>query len=194
VDFLGALALVMTLVLLLLGLNSGGNIVPWNHALVLVPLVLSFFSLLGFIYIEAKVASEPMIPVRLLLDRTVAASCLANWFITMVIFMIMFYVQIFYQIAGYSTTAAGLRLIPDAIGSAVGSLLSGTVMNYTGKYKLFGLAMVSIMIIATGLISTLKFQGPAWPAFIYLFFCGLGYGGMLTVNLLALIAAVSHDQ
>lgn len=34
VDFLGALALVATLVLLLLGLNSGGNIVPWNHPLV----------------------------------------------------------------------------------------------------------------------------------------------------------------
>lgn len=86
VDFLGAFTLLITLVLLLLGLNSGGNIVPWTHPLVLVSLPLSIVSLLGFIYIEARIASEPVIPVKLLLNRTVAAACLTNWFNTMVVF------------------------------------------------------------------------------------------------------------
>jgi len=36
IDFLGAFSLTVTLVLFLLGLNSGGNVVPWNHPLVLV--------------------------------------------------------------------------------------------------------------------------------------------------------------
>lgn len=83
VDFLGAFLLVASLVLLLLGLNSGGNIVPWNHPLVFVSLPLSVVLLAGFVYVEDRVALEPIIPVHLLLNRTVAAACLVNWFMTM---------------------------------------------------------------------------------------------------------------
>lgn len=78
VDFLGAFSLVVTLILLLLGLNSGGNIVPWSHPLVLASLPLSMVSLGVFVWIELRWAAEPVIPVRLLLDRTVAAACLTN--------------------------------------------------------------------------------------------------------------------
>ena len=114
VDFLGAFALLVTLVFLLLGLNSGGNIVPWTHPLVLVTIPLSVASLFGFIYIESRVASEPIIPVHLLLNRTVAAACLCNWFCTMVVFMGTYYVPIYFQVKGLSTTAAGSRLIPQS--------------------------------------------------------------------------------
>jgi MFS family permease len=86
VDFAGAFTLVLTLVLLLLGLTSGGNIVPWNHPFVLVTLALSVVALGAFVWIESRWAKEPVIPINLLLNRTVAAACLTNWFITMVAF------------------------------------------------------------------------------------------------------------
>ncbi|KAG9248223.1 MFS multidrug transporter-like protein [Calycina marina] len=194
VDFLGAFTLVLTLVLLLIGLNSGGNIVPWNHPLVWVSLPLSVVSLLAFIYIEARIASEPVIPVKLLLNSTVAAACLTNWFATMLWFMALFYVPIFYQIAGYSNTAAGTRLIPASVGASIGSLGSGLIMNHTGKYKLLCMLLVTIMVAGAGLLATLTFNTPDWPAFIYLLMAGIGYGGMLTVTLLATISAVSHDH
>lgn len=91
VDFLGAFTLVAALVLLLLALNSGGNIVPWNHPLVYVSLPLAALSLAAFVYVEDKVASEPVIPVRLLLNRTVASACLTNWFASMALFSYMYY-------------------------------------------------------------------------------------------------------
>jgi MFS family permease len=83
VDFPGAFTLVISLILLLLGLNSGGNVVPWSHPLVLTTLPLSVVALVAFIWIEARWAKEPMIPVKLLLNRTVAAACMTNWFSTM---------------------------------------------------------------------------------------------------------------
>ena len=91
IDFLGAAALITTLVLLLLGLNSGGNVVPWNHPLIYTTLPLSFVFLLLFIYIESEYASEPVIPVKLLLNRTVLAACLTNWFLTMSVYSNIFY-------------------------------------------------------------------------------------------------------
>ncbi|TGO60419.1 hypothetical protein BELL_1204g00040 [Botrytis elliptica] len=194
VDFMGSFALVLTLVLLLLGLNSGGNIVPWNHPLVYVSLPLSLVSLLGFIYIELYIASEPVIPVRLLANRTVLAACLTNWFVTMVVFMIIFYVPLYYQVRGESTTASGMRLIPQSIGASVGSLGSGIIMNRTGKYKSISLITLTMLVIGTGLLATLDSNSPDWPIYIYLSLTGIGYGATLTTTLLAIISAVSHDH
>jgi MFS family permease len=194
VDFAGSFTLLVTLILLLLGLNSGGNIVPWTHPLVVVSLPLSLVSLVVFCYIEAKVATEPVIPVKLLLNRTVATACLTNWFIVMVTFMITFYVPIFFQVKGLSATQAGLRLIPQSIGSSIGSLGCGLIMNHTGKYKVLALVVISTFVVGTGLLATLTFSTPDWPGYVYQFLVGVGYGGMLTVTLLATIAAVSHDH
>jgi len=194
IDFLGAFTLVLTLVFLLLGLNSGGNIVPWSSPLVLVSLPLSGIALAVFIYIELYLASEPVIPVRLLLNRTVAAACLTNWFITMVTYMVTFYIPLFYQVSGLSATRAGTRLIPQSIGASIGSLGCGLVMNTTGKYKILGLSVIAIFVLGTGLLATLTFESPQWPAYIYMLLVGTGYGGMLTVTLLATISAVSHDH
>ncbi|KAH8821827.1 major facilitator superfamily domain-containing protein [Xylogone sp. PMI_703] len=194
VDFLGSFTLVTTLVLLLLGLNSGGNVVPWNHPLVYVSLPLSGVSLAAFIYIEAKVAKEPVIPVKLLLDRTVAAACLTNWFLTMATFMIVFYLPIFFQLKGNTATQAGARFIPQSIGTSIGSLGSGLIMNRTGKYKILGLVVVGTEIIGIGLLQTLTFHTPTWPASIHIFLMGTGYGGMLTMTLIACLSAVSHDH
>ncbi|EAS35824.1 drug:H+ antiporter-2 [Coccidioides immitis RS] len=192
VDFLGAGALVLTLVLLLFGINTGGNQVPWSHPIVVVSLVLSGVFLFVFIYIEEKVASEPVIPVRLLTDRTVLSACLTNWFGTMSIFAVFLYVPLYLQIQGYSTTQAGARLIAQAVGTSIGSLGLGLLMRVTGRY-LF-LSYVSVMLLAVGsiLFNTFTLGTPAWPPFLYLFIAGLGYGGMITATLVALISAVAH--
>ncbi|KAL4896167.1 MFS general substrate transporter [Aspergillus ambiguus] len=194
VDFLGASTLVITLVLLLLGLNTGGNLVPWTHPLVLTTLPLSAVFLGLFVYVEAKIASEPVIPVRLLLDRTVASSCLTNWFSTMAVFGLLFYLPLFFQVQGLSATAAGVRLIPQAIGTSLGSLGSGILMRATGRYKIFNYIAVSIMVISSVLISTLTLTTPPWLPFIYFFLMGVAYGSMLTITLVALISAVDHGN
>jgi predicted MFS family arabinose efflux permease len=172
IDFLGASLLVVALVLLLLGLNSGGNQVSWTHPLVLVslPLSIAFFGL--FIYVEDKKASEPIIPVRLLLDRTVLSACLTNWFTTMAIFALLFYGPIYFQLQGNSTTEAGLRLIPQAVGIAVGSVGSGLIMRLSGRYYLLCCLMMGLLVLSSILISTLRLDSPSWQLFIYLLLIG----------------------
>lgn len=194
VDFLGAITLVLTLVTLLLGLNTGGNQLPWTHPLVLISLPLSAVFLGIFIYVEAKVATEPMIPVKLLLHRTVAASCLTNWFTTMVVFGLLFYLPLYFQVQGLSATAAGARLIPQAIGTSVGSLGCGFIMRAIGRYGILSVAAVTVQVASTALICTLKISTPAWLPFVYFFLLGLAYGSILTITLVALISAVDHEQ
>jgi hypothetical protein len=106
--------------------------------------------------------------------------------------VVTFYIPIFFQVKGLSTTKSGARLIAQSAGASIGSLGAGLVMNKTGKYKLLGLFQVSVLVLGVGLLLSLNFETPAWPPFIFLSFIGFGYGGMLTVNLLAAISAVDH--
>ncbi|KAI1908360.1 hypothetical protein LOZ61_005608 [Ophidiomyces ophidiicola] len=192
IDFLGAGTLVLTLVLFLYGINTGGNQLPWTHPLVLVSLALSGVLLVVFIYIEEKVASEPVIPVRLLMDRTVLSACLTNWFCTMSVFAMLLYVPLYIQIQGYSTTQAGARLIAQAVGTSVGSLGLGFLMRSTGRYLFLSYASVASLVVGFALFTTFTLHTPAWPPFLYLFIVGIGYGGVLTASLVALISAVAH--
>lgn len=192
IDIWGAVTLIVTLVLLLLGVNSGGNIVPWSHPLVLTSLPLSAIFLGLFIYIESTYAEEPVIPVRLLLDRTVLSACLTNWFTTMSTFALLFYGPIYFQVKGLSATQAGVRLIPQSTGMALGSVSSGLVMGWTGRYYYLSIIVLLIFVASLSILSTFNLTTPAWEPFVVFFFAGVGYSGMLTATLLALISAVDH--
>ncbi|KAL2839624.1 major facilitator superfamily domain-containing protein [Aspergillus pseudoustus] len=194
VDFLGSITLVIALVLLLLGLNTGGNQVPWTHPLILTTLPLSAVVLGIFIFIEANYAPEPIIPVRLLLNRTVLAACLTNWFTTMNVFGLLFYVPIFFQVQGLSTTAAGLRLVPQALGCSVGSLGAGFLMRSSGRYKIYNYITMALLVASSALICTLAFNTPTPLPLLYFLISGTAYGAMLTITLVALISAVDHEH
>lgn len=194
VDFLGAATLISTLVLLLIGLNSGGNVVPWNHPLIYTTLPLSFVSLLLFIYIENSLASEPVIPVKLLLSRTVLAACLTNWFMTMSVFSLILYGPIYFQVRGLSPTQAGARLIPQSVGTAVGSIAVGLLMRRTGRYYLLNILIQLIFLAACSLLSTFDLSTSTWKPLLTFFLSGTGYSGMLTTTLIALISAVDHND
>ena len=193
-DFLGASTLTVALVLLLLALNSGGNVVPWNHPLVYVSFPLSFVFLLIFVYIEDRVAAEPVIPVRLLLQQSVAAACLTNWFQTMSVYGMIYYGPIFFQVVrGVTATEAGTLFIPQAAGVALGSLFAGTMMRWTGKYWWMNMGLQVISIASASIILGIFDQNvPRAPPYILFFTFGFPFGSMLTITLLSLISAVDH--
>lgn len=194
IDFLGALTLVVTLVLFLLGLSTGGEQFPWSHPVVITTLALSGVSLLLFVFVEEKIALEPVIPVRLLLDRTVLSACLTNWFSTMSVFAVLLYMPVYLMNQGYSPTLAGTRLVAQALGVSIGSLGLGVLMRTTGRYLYY--SYVSTFLIVAGMAYTCTFtlSTTALPPFVSLFIYGIGYGGMLNTTLVALIAAVDHEH
>jgi len=195
VDFLGSILLVAALVVLLLDLNSGGNLVPWSHPLVLSSFPLAAVLLCAFLFVEERVASEPVISVRLLLDSTVGCACLTNWFFTMIVYALIFYIPIYFRARGLSTTNAGAALIPFSFTTAAGSLLAGIATTKTGKYKYLNMAILFLMLLATVLTCSLTLHTPQWLPLLYIGLAGMAFGGMLTVTLLALISAVQHrDQ
>jgi MFS family permease len=193
IDFTGVLSLVTFLVLLLLGLNAGGNLVPWTHPLPLTTLPLSVAALIFFIIWESR-AAQPIIPVRLLFDRTVFTACMTNLLCCMVQFQALFYIPLYLQTHGVSAAGAGLVLLFAPLGICICSVGCGYIMKKTGRYVGLGILAVSSQLAATVILTILRQDSPVWPLRIVFFLLGSGQGAMLTVTLLACLAATDHSH
>ncbi|PHH83299.1 hypothetical protein CDD82_2269 [Ophiocordyceps australis] len=193
IDFAGVFLSTTFLVLLLFGLSSGGNLVPWLHPLPLTTIPISIVIFAAFIWTEYH-ASLPIIPIRLCLQRTVFASCMCNFFAVAAVTGALFHVPLYLQVMGDSATGAGLKIASSPVGVFVGSLTVGYIMKRTGRYV--KLAIVGVAILALG-IGILSFQGigrPLWLSSVAFFVMGVGYGAMLTTTLLACLASVSQSH
>ena len=194
VDYHGSIILTISLVLFLLGANSGGNLLPWTHPLVLTSFPLSGVLLIVFAFVEEKVASEPIINVRLLTDRTVSASCLSFWFTYMAYYGVVYYMPVYLQLLGNSPTSAGLRFISSSAGTAVGAFGAGIMMQVTGKYSHLNWANHTLLVLGSALMVRLRFDtSPLYP-FVCLGVFGLGFGGILVSTLVALVSAVEQGD
>ena len=194
IDFLGSLSLIVSLVALLLGLTSGGNIVPWTHPVVLVSLPLAAVFTGIFIVIEERVAQEPILPLRLLNDRTVLCSCLTNWFFSLTVYTTLFYLPVLYEIRNVSTRVSGAVLVSFSLSFSLGSLGAGAVILRTGRYRLLLQLTLVLLLIGTGLACTNSLTSPLWTPLIELFCVGISFGSMLTVTLIAFTSAVKIED
>ncbi|KIW24775.1 uncharacterized protein PV07_10468 [Cladophialophora immunda] len=197
IDFLGSGFLVASLVLLLLGLNTGGNQLPWSHPLIVASLALSAATLAGFVYLESQPrwVPEPVLPVALIArTRTVLAACLANWFGTMSAFLAIYYVPLYLQIRGLSATAAGLRVVPLAAATSLGSLASGVLMRATGRYYAQMVGVMLTFVLGAALVCSFQLDTPGWMTFVFPTPLGFAYGGMLTITLVGMISSVDHEH
>lgn len=193
IDFGGAILIVLFLVPLLLGLNSGGNIVPWLSPLPLITIPLSLVMLFSMIWWESR-ALHPVLPVKLLLLRTPFSACAGNLVCTMAVMCSLFYVPMYLQTLGESATSAGMVILPSPIGVSMGSLAAGWWMRRTGRYYSLGIVCMAIMVAGFTVFTSLGRDSPRWVIGIAFFLVGAGYGAHLTITLLACISSVDHSQ
>lgn len=187
--------MVAAIVLLLVGLNSGSNQVSWGHPLVLGTVGTSLALFTVFVFIELRVAKEPIIPLRLMASRrTIWAACLVYFFAHVSMFGMMYYAPIFVQLRGGGATRAGLVFIPHSVGSAIAALSSGLLIKATGTYVFISAPAQSLLVGATALAATFSWDTPTWVPFVCFGMLGLAMGGILVTTLTALISSVDHHE
>ena len=105
-----------------------------------------------------------------------------------------FYAPIYFQVQGMSAFDAGVRLIPTSVGAAAGGITCGIVMRAVGRYYVLNLLIQFLFLLPLGLTTRFNFDTPQWYPFLYFFFTGFAYAGMLTVTVTALIASVDQKH
>jgi hypothetical protein len=148
VDLIGAFTLVAAIGSLLLFLDTGGN-TRWASPTALG--ALAAFLLFGafFAGAELRLAAEPLLPARIVRDRTLLGSYLANFFGLGASLTVLYHVPLYAQaVRGRSASAAGVTLLPAILSGVVGSLVGGLIMQKTGKY--YWLTVASYVLLLTG--------------------------------------------
>ena len=193
-DYFGGITLVIAIIFFQLALNSGGNTASWNSALVITSLVIAGISFGLFIFWDFCKASNPAIPLRAMLQRTVAASQLSFFFASSVNISILFYVPIYLQVLGHSTGAAGLRFIPMAVGIATSSAITGRIVETTARYFWVNIPVQICYILGVALLCSMTQHTPSWCIFVYLGLVGIGYGGAFVTRLMGVLSSVQDEK
>ena len=193
IDFLGSLLLTVALALLLWALNSEMEDSHWR-LIFAIALPLSGAILALFVLVEARYAMEPIIPVDLLANRAVMASCLAASFSSMAFYSLMFYVPLYLQLKGFSPREVGVLLLPEPVGGALGSLGSGIIMRCTGDYGALKMIVLVLFLGGPAGFVASNLESPILLPEISFLVNGLGFGGILNVMLLTLLTAVETEM
>ncbi|WP_171908865.1 MDR family MFS transporter, partial [Streptomyces nanshensis] len=182
IDWAGAFLVAAAASLLLIWVTFAGDKYDWlswqSYAMVGGSLLLGLL----FVLVEAK-AAEPIIPLRLFRNRTIALTSAASMFVGIAMFGATVYLSQYFQLArGESPTMAGVMTIPMIVGMFLSTTLSGLIISRTGKWKIWLCSGGVLLTAGLGLLGTMRYDTEYWH--IALFMAGVGVGvGMMMQNL-----------
>ncbi|RDA87802.1 hypothetical protein CP532_2447 [Ophiocordyceps camponoti-leonardi (nom. inval.)] len=194
IDFAGAFVLVLAVVALLVGLDSGSNL-GWSHAFTIVSLSLSVPFFVVFVLVESRFATHPFAPGRIIFHRDLFACYLANFLGSAGYFGAIFFLPLYIQaVEGCSATVSGVLLVPAMICNVVMSLLGGWVIKTTGRFYWITVAGFGVM-----LLSMIPLMLSTWLRFLPGALLGLilsagGSGSGLTTTLVGLLANAAIED
>jgi hypothetical protein len=123
-------------VLLLLGLNFGGGVFAWNSAQVICLIVVGTAMIACFVFAEKRLAKYPLMPLGVFGSLSNNATFIVAFGHNMVNIGVEFYLPLFFQsVRQASPLHSGLLLLPLTIAAAVTDVISGTLINRTGRYR-----------------------------------------------------------
>ncbi|KAJ2756907.1 hypothetical protein GGI19_000495 [Coemansia pectinata] len=177
IDFAGAFTLMAGLVLFILSLNWGGKTYPWRSAAVIVTLTLSFLLFIAFVYIETKVAREPIITMRMFTSRTLTPVLLSQFFLGAGVIFTVLYLSVYFTVVhNASSTKAGLYLLPYFIGMMVSALFMGPLVTRFDMYRPFIWVGLAIMAISAALLNIINHDTKLIVVLVLIGLFGIGSG------------------
>jgi hypothetical protein len=156
----------------------------WSSYEVLVPLILGFVGLAGFLFFESqpKLAPQPTVPLHVMSNRTSATGFVLAFIQTMAMIWPLFFLPVYFQgVLKSSTTMSGVKLLPSILALIPGTAVGGAVMNKTGRYRPVQHVGFALVTIGFGLYSMLDEHSSTgwWVGFQILFSFGVGSGMLL---------------
>ncbi|BDD64374.1 hypothetical protein MPDQ_000346 [Monascus purpureus] len=150
IDYGGALALTLAVVLLLSGLAS--------TKINTIRVLLSLISLVTFLIIESEFAAEPIVPIAVLKTRSVLLTCSASMGLMVARWGVLFFAPVYAMaVRGWSPASAGLILVPTNAGFGLGGLLVGWIhIRKAGSYYISCLLVFFLFASSTFLLSVLS--------------------------------------
>ncbi|KAJ7856297.1 ABC transporter, partial [Mycena leptocephala] len=155
-DFIGATLVAGAVTSIVLALQWGGNVKPWDDKAVIICFVLSGVLTAAFISWEIYLREQAMTPTAIVHSRSVYAILAYCFFGRFSMLMFSYYIPIFYQaVRHHSATKSGIDLLPFMLGLVVTVIISGQIVGKTGYYWPFLFVSPFFLGVGSGLLYTL---------------------------------------
>lgn len=191
IDWAGAFLITAAVSLLMVWVSLGGQNYPWmswqSYAMVPAALLLG----LVFLLVESR-AAEPIMPLRLFRNKTIALTSFASLFVGVAMFAGTVFLSQYFQLArGRTPTMSGIMTIPLIGGLFIASTVSGQVITRTGRWKAFLVSGGLLLTAGSATLGLIRYDTPYWQVAVSMALLGLGVGMMMQNLVLAVQNQVS---
>jgi EmrB/QacA subfamily drug resistance transporter len=193
IDFVGVLASIAGLVLLVYGIIQGGEKGSWVHTDVLGPIVAGLAVLAFFAWYESRLR-YPSLDVRLFrnprLSSAIGALALVFFGMMGALFFLSFYLQ---SVRGYTPLQAGLLSLPFAAGQVLMAPRSAGLARRFGTKAVVASGLLVVAVALAG-YQTLGMTTPIWVLGGLFLLQGAGMGTVMPPATEAVMSVVPRER
>lgn len=196
VDYVGNAILMTSVISILLSLTWAGTLHPWSSWRTILPLILGFLGLIGFIFYEgSRWCVEPTVPLRLFSNRTAALTYILSFLHGTILYWVSLFLPVYFQsILEATPEKSGIDLLASVIPMVPFAIIGGILITVTGKYKPFLIIGFIPMAVGMGLFTMLndKTTTVVWVVFQVILAAGSGLS--LIATLPAILASLPESD
>ncbi|ETS82749.1 hypothetical protein PFICI_04625 [Pestalotiopsis fici W106-1] len=193
-DFKGSLLLTASTTFLILGLNLGGNVLPWSHPFIIASLVLFAVCFPACLWAERK-AERPIMPLTLLHSPPRANIIFSNFIGAVIANAVLFNVPLYFQaVLLTSATESGVRLIVPQVTGATFGTATGLLITWTKHLKWPLILGTSLTLLGTAVLSSMQRGWSWWAYLLCLMPASAGQGFHFPGTFLAVLAASDQRE
>ena len=192
-DILGAVAMTLFIVPLVLALTWGGVDYAWGSPVILGMFAFTAVMFVVFLYIERRVI-EPIIPLELFTNRVMVISAVVGFLMGASFFPVVTFIPLYFQgVLGATATESGGFLTPMMLAASLGSFISGQLLSRVGgHYRLQSNIGFAIAAVGFILLSMMTTETTNLTAIFNIVLIGLGIGLAMPVHMLAVQNTVPY--
>ena len=193
-DIVGAALLAAATSAFMLVCVWGGDRYAWDSPAI-VALIGATVVLGGALFARERRAEDPIVPVALLRTRSVAVASGALFLGIASLFAVTVFVPLFLQTAtGATPTEAGLLLAPMMLATTASTMVSGRLIERTGRYKRFPIIGLGLMAAALVLLAAVAGDPSRVTTGLGLAVFGVGFGMVTQVLVVAVQNSVDRRE
>ncbi|KAF9151091.1 hypothetical protein BG015_007101 [Linnemannia schmuckeri] len=193
-DYAGITLLIVAIIMILLGLNWGADAkYAWDSAVILCLLIIGVLVMVAFLVNEWKVASNPIIPLRLLGTLSLGMTYFPVFVDGFVSMGLLFFLPLYSQaVHGASAIESGVELLPYVCMSSVVAIIVGQLTSRWGTYKEFIIFGWFAGVLSTGLMILFDENTGRGRMVGILLVQGVSLGAVVNTQLLAVHAQLKN--
>ncbi|GAQ09932.1 uncharacterized transporter C3H1.06c [Aspergillus lentulus] len=195
IDWFGSLSILGLTLMLLLGLDFGGETFPWDSPKVICLIVFGSLCSLLFIYSEKRLAKYPLMPMSLFAQASNIATLAVAFAHGFVFIAGEYYMPLYLQsVKEASPMRSGVLVLPLVLSEAFAGIITGAIIHRTGRYRELIWLGMTLLTIGNGLYIHLNAYSSLGQIIGYQILSGIGAGFLFEPPIIAIQAMVSQDE